>query len=180
MCTFSLFSQKVKVDKKEAQQAYQLINAIRSNPEKYNKQLGISNLHVINRTKLRWNPTLAKVAEYRAIDMANRNYFDHVTPEGIGPNYYIEKAGYSLNNDWLKNLAANNFESIGANHPDAVSGVKALLIGSKETQYAHRKHLLGMDSWNGSLYDVGIGFVRSDNGSKYKTYLVVIIAKHDW
>ncbi len=104
-----LFAQKnIKIDRSEARQAYEYLNKIRTNPEKYRRTLQISNIHQVTRTKLNWNDKLAKAAEYRAYDMANRNYFDHSNPEGIGPNFYIQKAGYDLNKDWLKRKSNNN------------------------------------------------------------------------
>lgn len=167
-------------DRKQAKEAYNLLNDIRMHPEKYAKQLGISPVSKVKRVKLVWNKDLAKAAEFRAYDMAKRNYFEHVSPEGLGPNYYIVKAGYSLNPDWIKQKTANNFESIAANHATAEEGIRAFIIGKGSPGFMHRKHVLGMDDWNSSLVDIGIGFVHSPAGSKYKTYLCVLIAKHDW
>lgn len=178
----STFGQKksITMDKREAKRAFELLNDIRMSPHRYAKELGISNPGQVKNTRLVWNKQLAKAAEFRAYDMANRDYFDHVTPEGIGPNYYINKAGYYLNPDWLKKMSANNFESIAANHPTAEDGIRAFIIGKNSPGLMHRKHVLGMDEWNGSLVDIGIGFARVPQGSTYKTYLCVIIAKHDW
>lgn len=178
----TVFAQQkaIRVNHKQAQEAYQLLNDIRLNPRKYAKELGITNLEKVTRIKLVWNDKLAKVAEFRAADMAKRKYFDHVSPDGLGPNYYIVKAGYNLNQDWTKKRSANNFESIAANHFSAIEAIQALIIGKGSPGFMHRKHLLGMDAWNSSLVDVGIGFVQAEKGSPYKTYLCVIIAKHDW
>ncbi|MFD1769291.1 CAP domain-containing protein [Sphingobacterium suaedae] len=172
---------RVYVEKREAKEAFAYLMAFRSNPTKMMRQLGVRfDSSQVSKIRLRWNNQLARVAEYRARDMAERNYFDHTNPEGIGPNYYIVKAGYTLNKDWTKKRSANNFESIAANHASAVDGIKAFIIGRGSPGFMHRKHVLGMDAWNGSLYDIGIGFVRVPNGSAYQTYLSVIIAKHDW
>lgn len=173
-------NRSITTDRRQAKEAYLLLNDIRMNPEKYAKKLGISQVGKVKQTQLIWNEKLAKVAEFRAYDMAKRNYFDHVTPEGLGPNYYIVKAEYNLNPDWIKKKSANNFESIAANHATASDGIRALIVGKGSPGFMHRKHLLGMDEWNGSLVDIGIGFVQSPMGSTYKTYLCVIIAKHDW
>lgn len=172
--------QRVSVDRRQAKEAYDLLNKIRTNPEKYKKELKLFNLQKITRTKLNWNKQLAEVAEYRAKDMAKRSYFDHVSPEGYGPNYFIEEAGYKLNQSWLKKRSANNFESIAANRASATDAINALIIGREAPGYHHRTHLLGMDQWNGSLYDIGIGYVKCKGASPYESYLVVIIAKHDW
>jgi len=181
---FSAFSESAptppKVERGEAKSAFVLLNKIRQNPRAYQRELRLGPRTSITRTPLRWNETLARVAEARALDMAKRDYFDHTDPEGYGPNHHINRAGYTLNPDWLKRKNANNFESIGANHPTAVDGIKAMIRGSATTRYGHRKHLLGQDAWNGSLQDIGIGFVRIPSGSTYRTYLCVIIAKHDW
>ena len=173
-------AQRITTERDEAKDAYVLLNDIRSNPSKYRKQLGISDIQNVTRKALVWNKQLAKVAEERAYDMAKRDYFDHITPDGVGVNVQIAEGGYSLNKDWLKNIKANNFESIAANHPSAEEGIRALIIGKGSPGFMHRKHLLGMDKWNGSLQDIGIGYVRIPSGATYKSYLCVIIAKHDW
>lgn len=173
-------NRKAVVDRKEARAAFTLLNEIRQHPQNYRRELGFGANARIAGHPLKWNETLAKVAEARALDMAKRNYFDHTDPDGFGPNYHINRAGYALNPDWLKRKTANNFESIGANHPSAIDGIKAMIIGRNSPGFGHRKHLLGMDEWNGSLQDIGIGFVRVPSGSAYQSYLCVIIAKHDW
>ena len=170
----------IKIDRKEAKRAFEYLNDFRINPKRYSKELRISSIRNVKQTKLVWNDDLAKAAEKRAYDMARRNYFDHVDPDGYGPNYYIQESGYSLNSDWLKKRQANNFESIAANHETAIDGIKAFIIGKGSPGFMHRKHVLGLDSWNGSLQDIGIAFVRVPQGADYKTYLCVLIAKHDW
>lgn len=172
---------KITVDRAAAKEAFAYLQAFRDNPKKMMRALGVRfGAKQVSTIRLRWDDDLAKAAERRARDMAERNYFDHTSPEGIGPNHYIVKAGYALNSDWLKQRSANNFESIAANHPTAVDGIKAFIIGKGSPGFMHRKHVLGLDAWNGSLQDIGIGFVRISEGATYKTYLSVIIAKHDW
>lgn len=172
---------RVSVDKAAAKEAYTYLLDFRDNPKAMMRALGVRfDVAKVSKVRLRWNNDLAKAAEQRARDMAERNYFDHSNPEGIGPNHFIVQAGYSLNSDWLKKRTANNFESIAANHPTAVDGIKAFIIGKGSPGFMHRKHVLGMDEWNGSLQDIGIGFVRVQHGAAYKTYMSVIIAKHDW
>lgn len=168
------------VDRQEARNAYELLNHIRRYPERYRRALQLNPREALTKTALRWNDTLARVAEARAYDMAARDYFDHVDPDGYGPNYHIHQAGYTLNPDWLQKQTANNFESIAANYAHATDGIRSLIIGRGQPVKYHRKHLLGMDKWNHSLTDIGIGYVRMPSGSRYQSYLCVIIAKHDW
>jgi uncharacterized protein YkwD len=165
--------------KEEGQQAFQLLNTIRSNPEKYYKELHLNSKLKITKAPLRWNDTLARVAEAKALDMAKRNYFDHVDPDGLGINYFINQSGYTLNSDWLKNKKENFFESIASGQDSGEAAIKAMIIDAGDTSMGHRDHVLGIGDWDASLHDIGIGFVKCDGG-KYQSYMCVIIAKHNW
>jgi uncharacterized protein YkwD len=175
----TIHSQALYSDKKEAQEAFLLLNQIRQNPTKYAKELNLYRGLKITNTELQWNPILAGVAEKKALDMANRNYFAHVNPEGKGINYLINQAGYTLEPEWLKPKSNNFFESIGAGYDSAKDGIKGLIIDLNVPSFGHRDHLLGIGVSNEHLQDIGIGFVRSSD-NEYQSYLVVIIAKHKW
>ncbi|WP_205513345.1 CAP domain-containing protein [Longitalea arenae] len=174
-----LYNNNPFIVKEEAQQAFQLLNAIRNNPAKYYRELHLDAKLPVTKTPLRWNDTLARVAEAKAMDMAKRNYFDHVNPEGYGINYFIHQSGYTLNADWLKDKKENFFESIGSGHDSGVEAIKSLIIDAEDPGKGHRDHLLGIGKWDATLKDVGIGFVKCDGG-KYQSYICIIIAKHNW
>jgi uncharacterized protein YkwD len=174
-----LYNNNPFIVKEEAQQAFQLLNAVRTNPEKYYRDLHLNAKLPITKTSLRWNDTLAKVAEAKALDMAKRNYFNHVNPDGFGINYFIQQSGYQLNTDWLKDKKENFFESLASGHDSGIEAVKSLIIDAGDATKGHRDHLLGIGDWDATLVDVGIGFVKCDGG-KYPSYTVIIIAKHDW
>ena len=171
---------RVKIDKEEAKKAFMLLNDIRANQDNYYKELHFSKNLAVTKTALKWNDTLAKVAEAKAYDMANRNYFGHTDPDGFGINHYIQASGYKLNAAWTKNKADNYFESIIAQANSGENAIKKLIIDELTPSLGHRKHLLGLDTWNASLYDIGIGYAIRDSGSTYTNYVSVIIAKHDW
>lgn len=62
------------------------------------------------KTSLTWNDTLAKIAEHKAHDMQNRQYFAHESPDGKGPQDLAKDYGY----DYLlvgENLALGDFYS---------------------------------------------------------------------
>jgi uncharacterized protein YkwD len=179
---FSSFKgdKQISTDKEEAQKAFAFLNEIRNNPDAYSKELQYAKGLKVSKLKLVWNDTLAKVAEAKAYDLAKKNYFAHVNKDGQGINYLIAKSGYALNSDWTKKKSDNFFESLSANNPTGVEAIKALIIDKGNPQFGHRKHLLGLDEWNATLKDIGIGFVRSASGSAYQTYMCVIIAKHNW
>src|SRR5262249_33785634 len=84
------------VDKNEAQSAFQYLNQVRQNPAAFGNEIGADLSQVQPRPALVWYDELARVAELKAQDMANRNYFGHVTPEGYGINVLIAFAGYTL------------------------------------------------------------------------------------
>jgi uncharacterized protein YkwD len=168
------------IDKEEAQKAFATLQDIRNYPNKYFQQLDFDEDLKTSTVQLQWNDTLAKVAEAKAYDMANRNYFGHVDPDGFGINYFIDKAGYKLNPEWTITKSDNYFESLTANITTGEDAIRYLVKDSLTPSLGHRKHLLGLDDWNSTLTDVGIGFVKADTGSIYQTYICVIIAKHDW
>ena len=140
--------------------------------------MGIREFSKVNTKTLVWNEALAKVAEAKAMDMAKRGYFDHISPEGYSINYYINKAGYKLDPKFLNQRTNNYFESIQAGAESGEAAMNDLILDAGVPELGHRKHLLGMDDWNSSLVDIGIGFVRTGQGAKYRTFTSVIIAKH--
>jgi len=167
------------LDQKEAKAAYTFLNKVRAQPKAFAKELpflasGSKAMH-----QLKWNDTLARVAEAKALDMATNNYFAHVNAKGYGMNYYINKAGYKLPADWLRYPEANYFESCNAGGLSGVEAIKMLLIDEGVPSLGHRKHLLGMDAHSASLVDIGIGYARSNSdATTYRTYTCIIIAKH--
>lgn len=173
--------QEIIVDKDEAQNAFNLLNEIRTNPANYYKEFPFLRSQKITRTKLIWNDTLARVAEAKAYDMAKRNYFDHVDPDGYGLNYFIQKSGYRLDPAWTKNKKDNYFESIAAESEDGEDAISILIIDKGVASLGHRKHLLGIGKWNASFYDIGIGYVTTDSDdSDFSSYVSIVIAKHNW
>lgn len=179
LCSAFTEDDGIEIDKTEAQKAFELLMNIRENPSVYAKTLNLPATVKPAKTQLKWNSILAKVAEEKAYDMAKRNYFSHVTPDGFGINYLLKKAGYSLDKNWTKNKADNYFESMAAGFKTGEEAVLFLIEDKGVPSFGHRKHLLGIDSWNSNLTDIGIGFVRTENrNNDYETYCCIIIAKN--
>jgi uncharacterized protein YkwD len=61
-------------------EAFLYLNKVRANPSLYSKEVGVSLSGIKARHALKWNDTLAKVAQAKAEDLARNNYFDHVAP----------------------------------------------------------------------------------------------------
>ena len=176
---FSVSLPAPRIDKEEAQKAFLLLNRIRSNPGSFTDEMPFL-AEIGKKPLLKWNDTLAKVAEAKALDMATRKYVAHVDPDGYGLNYKINEAGYKLNAKWLASKEMNYFESISAGASSGEQAIRNLVIDKDVPTLGHRKHLLGLDQWTADMYDIGIGYAHPDQSQPYKSYVCVIIAKHNW
>jgi uncharacterized protein YkwD len=175
--TFPGYAQELL--KEEALKAYQYLNDVRQHPSAFSKEIGVDLSYVQALSALTWSDELAQAAEKKALDMAKRDYFDHVDPEGYGMNYWIVKAGYKLPDEWIKRKSYNNFESIQAGLSSGVEAIKNLILDEGTNPPGHRNHLLGIMPFWSNCMDVGIGMAR-DPDSEYKYYTCVLVAKHDF
>jgi uncharacterized protein YkwD len=163
-------------------EAFLYLNKVRGNPSLYSKEVGVSLSGIKARHALKWNDTLAKVAQAKAEDLAKNNYFDHVDLKGYGLNYYVAKAGYKLPKEWLSEPSSNFVESLAAGSANPKEGIIQLLNDGEEPVHdkaGHRVHLLGIDEFFSKGVDIGIGWAN-DPKSEYNTYMVVVIARHTW
>lgn len=112
--------------------------------------------------------TLVAVARARALDLGRRNYFDHVNPDGHGPNYMVRAAGYPLPAWWGTDPEANYIESIAGGRSTA-SATWTDWMNSP----SHRDHILANTSFDAGNTSYGVGYVAVP-GSKYTHYWVVI------
>lgn len=116
------------------------------------------------------SPVLAQVARARARDMAQRNYFDHVNPDHVGPNYLVRQAGYVLPAWWDTDPKANYIESIAAGNSSADDTWRQWM-----TSPDHRIHILGQNAFYASETSYGVGYYYNPN-STYQHYWVIITA----
>jgi uncharacterized protein YkwD len=123
------------------------------------------------RPRLTWNPILAKVARERAWDMATRGYFNHVNPDGVGPNTLVERAGYRLPPEYDHRLAGNNIESAAEGYASAAAAWRHWMSSGE-----HRAHLLGTGVNFDRQMEFGIGYAMRP-GSRSGSYWVVLIAQ---
>jgi uncharacterized protein YkwD len=165
--------------KEEALKAYQYLNEVRQNPSAFSNEIGVDLSYVEALPKLVWSNELAQAAEKKALDMASRDYFDHVDPDGYGMNYWIVKAGYKLPDEWVKKKSYNNFESLQAGLSSGVEAIKNLILDEGTNPPGHRNHLLGILPFWSNCTDAGIGMAR-DPDSEYEYYTCVLVAKHDY
>jgi uncharacterized protein YkwD len=175
--TFPVYSQELL--KEEALKAYQYLNEVRQRPSAFSEEIGVDLSYVQALSALTWSDELAQAAEKKALDMAKRDYFDHVDKEGYGMNYWIAKAGYKLPDEWIKRKSYNNFESIQAGLSSGIEAIKNLILDEGTNPPGHRNHLLGIMPFWSNCTDVGIGIAR-DQDSEYEYYTCVLVAKHDF
>jgi uncharacterized protein YkwD len=144
-CRDSGLVPNAQVDKDEARRAFEYLNQFRSDPYEYGKQIGLDLQQYEKRPTLQWNETLARVAETKALDMAQHQYFGHTNPDGNGINILIHNAGYTLPKTWLENKNRNNFESLQAGTVSGTEAINSLIVDKGIPSLGHRKHLLGVD-----------------------------------
>ena len=147
----------------------------------YSGKIGVDLGEVEPRPALQWNESLIRAAQAKAEDMAARNYFAHVDPEGNGMNVKIDAAGYKLPAQWTEEPKENFFESKGCgtiiSTGEAI--INLLIIDANTPSLGHRKHLLGIGNFRENCFDVGIGHAHNPN-SEYIHYWSILIAKHDF
>lgn len=121
---------------------------------------------------MRCDPILARVARAKALDMAARGYFSHVTPNGDGPNRLVRRAGYKLPSLYHSGKKANNVEVIAAGYETAAEAWQSWVDSRK-----HRPLVLGLSAFHQAQSDYGVGFAEV-GGSRYRYYWVLITATH--
>lgn len=165
---------------KAAAAAY--LNQVRANPAAYSDEIGVDLSDVEPRPALRWDSTLAAVAQAKAEDMLARDYFAHVDPDGNGLNIKLYEAGYPIRPGYTEPRSANFFESLaffGANYPAGNTGTDAIkgLIEDKDVNPpGHRYHLLGIGDFRDEHTEIGIGVAEAYLNGRYTFYTAVVIA----
>jgi len=114
------------------------------------------------------SPLLNAVARAKALDLAKRNYFNHVDPDGFGPNRVAQLVGHSLPEFYGSERGTNYIESLGGGATSAAQQFSAWL-GSA----GHRTHVLGTDAFYAEQTHYGVGYVDVA-GSQYSRYYVFI------
>lgn len=103
-------------------------------------------------SSLRINPTLTKVALYKSSEMAEDNYYAHVSPEGEGVEALFTRMGVS---GW-KGLGENLLQAKGS-----ITAEKAVSVWMQSPD--HRAIILT------PYTDTGIGLARAADGTTYIT-----------
>jgi uncharacterized protein YkwD len=167
--------------KDEALSAWEYLNRVRQNPSAHSDEIGVDLDYVTVRPELEWDENLADAAERKALDMASRDYFAHVDPDGYGMNHHMRQAGYELREDWTTPRSSNYFESISytqgyAAEGSGVAAIRQLILDRNTNPPGHRNHLLGIEDFWSNCTDAGIGIARIGD----RIYVSVLVAKEDF
>jgi uncharacterized protein YkwD len=97
------------------------------------------------RPAVAWSDPLAQVARNHSRDMLRRRYFDHRTPEGLGPADRLTRAGISF-----RRCEENIFSITGG--PTAADKLAAEVVDGWMNSRGHRRNMLDAD-----VRRVGVG-----------------------
>lgn len=111
------------------------------------------------------HPLLWLAAQKRADDMAEKNYFAHISPTGVAANDVARSVGYVLP-DWYP-AGKNNIESIsiGGGKPENVA---LAWLNSKK---GHRLQVFGDDEFYREQECIGIGRSEAQDGRIISVFL---------
>lgn len=173
-----------EINDQEKAAAVAYLNEVRADPDAFSEEIGVDLSYVEPKPALKWDRTIAEVAQAKADDMFDRDYFDHVDPDGNGINIKLYEAGYPLEEWHIEPRSNNFFESLGyqwASRPTqttATDMIKLLILDEGWDPPGHRNHLLGIDDFSKDNTEIGIGIAKGkkDDG-KYYYYIAVVIAR---
>jgi hypothetical protein len=153
-----------------------LLNRARANPVAYQQEanipLSVVDLSTVTpRQPLAINTQLFASAQVHADDMAQNNYFEHLSPiTNAWPNKLARDAGYPLPAGWEND--ANFIESIGAGHRGAAELLKEFIEDIKIEDAGHRVHLMGIGNFHSDNNEIGVGYAFNFV-SQYRDYWAV-------
>ncbi len=104
---------------------------------------------------LAWNERLAAIARAHSRDMARRDYFDHVSPDGLHPRDRVKGAGLDYR-EIAENIASNR----NVDRP-----ARTAVEGWMDSP-GHRANIL-----NPRVAETGMGVAADEDGSLYFTQL---------
>lgn len=123
------------------------------------------------RPRLVHDSYLHLVARAKALDMAKRDYFGHVDPDGIGANHRLKMTGYGLPDYYAQQRDVTNIEALAAGDRHTPKVAFAAWMNSPD----HRVHVLATDPFFADQTRFGVGYAKSVR-SKYTHYYVFVSA----
>lgn len=106
-----------------------------------------------NLKELKKNDKLSQSAQAKALDMKNKNYFQHVSPEGVQPWFFAEKEKYQ-------------YKFFGENLAEGFFSANEVHLAWMNSE-GHRKNILSEN-----FSEIGVGIVDFEQNGM-KSYLIV-------
>jgi hypothetical protein len=158
----------------DVEQLYlELLDDARFNPAAYGTSLGIDLSGVAPAQPLAMNPLLVESARLHSQDMIAQNYFDHFTPQGVGPGARIAATGFGANG-WAESIETNtNASQPGGNFAsnygasDAGISLAHLIVDQGVPDLGHRIMLLDIEGSDVDMRQVGIGIASDESSGSY-------------
>ncbi|MXY60876.1 MAG: CAP domain-containing protein [Cenarchaeum sp. SB0665_bin_23] len=118
--------------------------------------------------KLQRIALVEEIAKEHSRDMADRNYFRHVTPEGLDPTDRVMRAGYDCTRDhgsyYVYGLAENISWVSGIEHNETAQDIARDVVASWMNSPGHRANIL-----EPNYNRLGVGVAFSEDGKMYAT-----------
>lgn len=144
------------------QELLELMNRARKDPVAEGARLGLDFSAYPARPPLAHNKFLGDAALAHALDMANRPFYAHVNPDGVGPNGRLLLSPYPLNTFYGTDRVVNLTESIGVANgnrfltPQDVHDT--FMIDAGLAQPKHREIMLGYGGHYPRTREAGLAY----------------------
>jgi hypothetical protein len=139
----------------------ELVNRARRDPPAEGLRLGVDFSGIAARPPLTHDALLAKAALGHSLDMAQRAFYGHSNPDGVGPVGRVLDALYALHSRYGTNRAANTIENIAAASGNLLDSPQKVhdtfLLDAGLTPPKHRELLLGIGNFRGRR-QAGFGY----------------------
>jgi hypothetical protein len=153
------------------QEFLERLNDARANPAAYGQMIGLNLAGVAPSQPLAFNTHLIAAARGHSQDMADRGYFAHFTPEGIGPKQRIAAAGFRAVS-YAESIEFGTLPTYAFFFDPSAPPVRQLhtpedsladlIIDFGNPDLGHRRHLLAIDPIARKHAQVGIGYAFHD------------------
>lgn len=141
------------------------LNDARADPAAYGQSIGLDLSGVAPAAPLTFNPQLVQAAREHSVDMNNRAYFQHNTPEGTTPGGRMAAVGYDWKS-WGESIAG------GSGYPTTADALKGLILDHGVADLGHRRHLLAIDTLFKGQNEAGIGILEKGAGPLTNYYTI--------
>ncbi|MGE0710898.1 MAG: IPT/TIG domain-containing protein [Planctomycetota bacterium] len=164
----------------EEHELLELLNRARRDPPAEGRRLNLDFSQIAARPPLTHDALLAKAAVGHSLDMAQRAFYGHLNPDGVGPVGRILDTGYALHSRYGTDRASNTTENVGAASGNLLGTPQqvhdAFMIDAGLAVPKHRELLLGIGNFKGRRQN-GFGYRKGlQSAGPYSTFITEELA----